>query len=178
MEQAEKDTIQYGGELEAGNAGNRGQVAQYPRLLVPILKMSDELTQVDSLVHSSGDKDWKEAMQILEQPKYDKITFKKTFNAFADNIYYSDGDRANLYLGGGATPKTEQSLAYLLRNEILTNAEDLRAELQYLLQSQENDTTDLYKYSSQAKSAMKDYLDNVSPYEVKKAKDLIASGAL
>jgi hypothetical protein len=101
---------------------------------------------------------------------------KKTFNAFSDNIYYSDPDRANLYLGGGATPKTEQSIAYLLRNEILTNLEALQAELEYLLKNNEVDTEDLYKYSSQANTAMKDYLSNVSPDEIKRAKALIASG--
>jgi len=36
---------------------------------------------------------------------YEVKTFKKTFNRYADNIYYSDPPRrANLYLGGGTTP--------------------------------------------------------------------------
>ena len=55
---------------------------------------------------------------------------------FADNniiMYYSDPDRANLYLGGGAIPKMTQSVrAYLLRTELLTNVVDLKAEVQYL----------------------------------------------
>ena len=138
--------------------------------------MSKELEQVDSLVHGSKD-DWKQAVQIMRQSKYDKIAFKKTFNAFADNIYYSDPDRANLYLGGGATPKTEQSLAYLLRNEILTNIEALQVELDYLLKSNDNELDDLYKYSSQANLAMIQYLSNVSPSELKVAKGLMASSA-
>lgn len=173
-EQAEADDIKYGGELAAGDAGNRGRVDEYPKLLVPILKMSDELKQVDSIVH--GNKDgWAEALKTLQQPKYEKIAFKKTFNSFADNVYYSDPDRANLYLGGGATPKAEQSLAYLLRNEILTNIEALQAELAYLLKENDSDTEDLYKYSSNANSAMADYLKNVSPDEMSKAKELLAS---
>lgn len=134
--------------------------------------MSNELQRVDSLVHGSRE-DWKQANQIVQQSKYDKIAFKKTFNSYADNIYYSDPDRANLYLGGGATPKTEQSLAYLLRNEILTNIEALQAELEYLLKSNENETDDLYKYSSEANSAMAQYLGNVNPNEMKKARDLL-----
>jgi hypothetical protein len=153
-------------------------VEQYPKLLVPILKMDEELRRVDSLVHGTRE-DWREANTIVQQPKYDKIAFKKTFNSFSDNIYYGDPDRANLYLGGGATPKTEQSLAYLLRNEILTNIEALQAELEYLLKESDNsDTEDLYKYSANACTAMKDYLNNVSPYEMKKAKELLAKGLL
>ena len=65
-----------------------------------------------------------------------EVEAKKTFNAFADNIYYSDPDRANAYLGGGAVPKNEQSIAYLLRNDILTNVESLQAEVTYLIKEQ------------------------------------------
>ena len=136
--------------------------------------MSEELQMVDSLVHGSTE-DWAKALKILQQPQYEKIAFKKTFNSFADNIYYGDPDRANLYLGGGTTPKTEQSLAYLLRNDILTNLEALEAELQYLLKEKDTDTGDLIKYSADVNSAMKDYLGNVSPYEMSKAKELLAS---
>merc|ERR1711935_427288 len=111
-----------------------------------------EFNEIRSLVRSGGDsKPSKEAMSkalaILQQPTYHKINFKKTFNRYGDNIYYSDPDRANLYLGGGATPKAEQSIAYLLRNDILSNTEDLRAELEYLIKSDENETEYLYKYA-------------------------------
>jgi hypothetical protein len=61
---------------------------------------------------------WLEARSILSDSKYDKVSFKKIFNAYGDNIYYSDPDRANVYLGGGAMPRSEQSLAYLLRKSI------------------------------------------------------------
>ena len=64
--------------------------------------------------------------EILSHEIFVKIQFKKAFNAFADNIYYSDPDRANLYLGGGAVPQSTQTLAYLLRNDVLTNVEDMR----------------------------------------------------
>lgn len=173
-EQAEADNIRYNGELTPGDAGNKGNIDQYPKLLVPILKISKELKQVEALVHGNRD-DWQQALRIVQQPKYEKVAFKKTFNMYADNIYYNDPDRANLYLGGGATPKTEQSLAYLLRNEILTNVEALQAELQYLLKETDTDTEDLYKYSSSANAAMNDYLKNVSPYEMNKAKEFLTS---
>jgi hypothetical protein len=45
------------------------------------------------------------AYQLLSSNRtiYDTIAFKRIFNAYADNVYYSDPDRANLYLGGGGT---------------------------------------------------------------------------
>ncbi|KAG7359114.1 hypothetical protein IV203_015703 [Nitzschia inconspicua] len=171
-EQAEADNIKYGGELEMGDAGNKGKVGAYPSLLVPILKIDRELVQVKILVHDTDNvKDsWSKALSILQQPTYDKIAFKKTFNKYGDNIYYSDPDRANLYLGGGATPKTEQSLAYLLRNDVLTNIENLRAELEYLLKTGETtETDDLYQYADVATSAMKKYLAIVPPNELAEA---------
>jgi hypothetical protein len=104
-EQAEADNIRYGGELERGDAGNKGQVSAYPKLLVPILRMARELQGVETaLQNQNGDApQYNQLVAILNQPSYDKIAFKRVFNAFADNIYYSDPDRANLYLGGGGT---------------------------------------------------------------------------
>jgi len=208
-EQAEADDIKYGGELTPGDAGNKGRVDQYPKLLVPILKMSDELKSVETLVHGNKDEDWPRALAILQQPQFEKINFKRIFNSFADNVYYSDPDRANAYLGGGAVPKSEQSLLYLLRNEILTNIDGLtvrpallclvfciwfassswlticvpsffhahlisKAELEFLIKN-EDDTEDLFTLSSNANAAMASYLSNVSPLEMNKAKELLAS---
>jgi hypothetical protein len=130
--QAQADNIRYGGELERGDAANKGQVsAYYPQLLVPILKMARD---VDVLVASLSDSsstslpptlplpaasnngvtkdertissprlDDSEMVALLSQSVYETIEFKRIFNAFADNIYYSDPDRANLYLAGGGT---------------------------------------------------------------------------
>jgi hypothetical protein len=181
LEQVEKDNIKYGGELEKGDAGNKGKVDAYPSLLVPILKIDMELNEVRSLVRSGGESNpSKEAMSkalaILQQQTYDKINFKKTFNKYGDNIYYNDPDRANLYLGGGATPKTEQSIRYLLRNDVLTNMENLRAELEYLIKSGENETEDLYSYADICTSAMKKYLAVVPPNELKEAQRVLSSG--
>lgn len=179
LQQAEADDIKYNGELAPGDAANRGRVDEYPKLLVPILKMSEELKTVDTLVHSgsiTSRDDWAKALKILQQSQYDKSAFKKIFNSFADNIYYGDPDRANLYLGGGTTPKSEQSLAYLLRNDILTNLEALQAELEYLIK-ETDDTADLFEYSSFANVAMKKYLGNVSPAEMDKARELLLAAA-
>ncbi|KAL3898331.1 MAG: hypothetical protein SGARI_006703, partial [Bacillariaceae sp.] len=176
-EQAEADNIKYGGELEMGDAGNKGKVGAYPSLLVPILKIDQELGQVKTLVHATDNtkESWAKALEILQQPAYDKIAFKKTFNKYGDNIYYSDPDRANVYLGGGATPKTEQSLAYLLRNDVLTNMENLRAELEYLLKTGiTNETEDLFNYADIAASAMKKYLAIVPPNELSEAQKILS----
>lgn len=100
-EQAEADNLKYGGELERGDAGNRGQTGAYPRLLVPILQMAYELETVNAAVQQRAR--YPDAVAILKEPSYNKIAFKKIFNQFSDNIYYSDPDRANLYLGGGGT---------------------------------------------------------------------------
>jgi hypothetical protein len=183
-EQVDADNIKYGGELERGDAGNKGKVNAYPTLLVPILKIDQELNEIKTLVHS-GDNNSKpskdamsKALTILQSPTYDKITFKKTFNKYGDNIYYSDPDRANMYLGGGATPKNEQSIAYLLRNDILTNMENLRAELEFLIKTteEENESVeDLYTYTDIVTSAMKKYLAQVPPNELKEAQNALAS---
>lgn len=175
LEQAEADNLKYGGELEAGDAGNKGKVSAYPSLLVPILKIEQDLVKVKTLVYEKTPSSWKEALAILQADRFEKLTFKKTFNKYGDNIYYSDPDRANLYLGGGATPKTEQSMAYLLRNDILTNVENLRAELEYLLKSGDSEIEDLFKYTTIVNDAMAKYLTIVPPPELEEARRLLSS---
>jgi hypothetical protein len=182
-EQVDADNIKYGGELDMGDAGYKGKVNAYPTLLVPILVIDQELNEIKTLVHSGDNsKPSKDAMSkaltILQSPTYDKTTFKKTFNKYGDNIYYSDPDRANVYLGGGATPKNEQSIAYLLRNDILTNMENLRAELEFLIKTTEEENEsmeDLYTYADIVTSAMKKYLAQVPPNELKEAQQALAS---
>lgn len=97
----------------------------------------------------------------------------------ADNIYYSDPDRANLYLGGGAVPKNEQSIAYLVRNDVLTNVENLQAEIAYLIKEMKAgnalETEDLYLYSNQCKDGMIKYMELVPPVEIKIAQEMLVS---
>jgi hypothetical protein len=179
-EQAEADNLKYGGELEMGDAGNKGKINAYPSLLMPILIIDHDLNEVKTLVHDVDNnipniESWSKALSILQKSQYDKITFKKTFNKYGDNIYYSDPDRANLYLAGGATPKNEQSLAYLLRNDVLTNVENLRAELEYLIKTGEKETVDLFSYADIATAAMKKYLAIVPPNELNEAQRMLNS---
>jgi hypothetical protein len=159
-----------------GDTGNKGKVEAYPRLLVPILKIDQELREVNSLVHENDRTSaLPMALKILQDGKFEKIAFKKVFNAYSDNIYYSDPDRANAYLGGGATPKNEQSIAYLLRNDVLTNVEALTAEVEYLLKTPEEGPEDLFTYADIASSAMKKYLAIVPPNELEAAQKMLAS---
>ena len=180
MDQAYADDIKYGGELTPGDAGNKGKIDAYPRLLAPIVTIANEIDQVNLLVQDRP-AGWKEARRILAQPKYEKLAFKKIFNAYGDNIYYSDPDRANVYLGGGASPKSEQSMAYLLRNDVLTNVENLQAELDYLMKDStpaDESTEDLLEYAKTIKTAMDKYLSIVPPNELQKAKELLADGTV
>lgn len=131
--QDEADNIKYGGELESGSA-KPGAFEQYVDLLQPILGVKSDLESINQLISGNDQLTTKEEYigmidkvnEILSHEIFVKIQFKKAFNAFADNIYYSDPDRANLYLGGGAVPQSTQTLAYLLRNDVLTNVEDMR----------------------------------------------------
>jgi len=194
--QDEVDNIKYNGELTSGSAGRLdGGMEQYKLLLQPILLVEYNLATIDSLLQNEqrndGSKNDKVRYttllttinDVLSSPILaDKIIFKKSFNAFADNIYYSDPDRANLYLGGGAIPKTTQSVAYLLRNEILTDLEDMKAEVQYLTKEvgkmmmlrnnsiEELDTDELFRLSTAANDGMKKYLDLVPPRELEAAR--------
>ena len=173
-EQDSVDNVKYGGELAPGSPKGR---EAYAKLLVPILGIQQDLDTVNELVRQDDKMAaLSKADAILSKPEFQKITFKKTFNAFADNIYYSDPDRANAYLGGGAVPKNEQSIAYLLRNDILTNVESLQAEVAYLIKEQKKitkgeetgplETEDLYEYAKTASLSMKKYLELVPPAEL------------
>lgn len=171
-EQNEADNIKYGGELERGEAGKLRPV--YSKMLVPILEISAELEIIDRLLSADTSRDALDRVQtIIRQKRYEKIEFKKIFNAYGDNIYYSDPDRANAYLGGGATPKNEQTLAYLQRNEILTNVEDLQAEIAYLLKNRDESPEDAVSLAKNASQAMRRYLEVVPPSELREAKELL-----
>ena len=202
--QDEVDNIKYDGELTSGSAGRLdGGLEQYKQLLQPILLVEYNLVTIDSLLQKHNEQSSNNGRKKDQQENYttlltainnilstpilaDKIIFKKSFNAFADNIYYSDPDRANLYLGGGAIPKTTQSVAYLLRNEILTNLEDMKAEVQYLTKEvgkissndeiaamkdeDQLDMDELFRLSNAANDGMKKYLDLVPPRELEAAR--------
>ena len=178
-EQDEADNIIYKGELASGSNGPAA-FDQYVQLLQPILIVEGDILKLNELFKSGTDLDTLRQMKdVLEQPNLDKKAFKKAFNAFADNIYYVDTDRANAYLGGGATPGSTQSMAYLLRNDVLTSIEDMRAEVGYLIRELEKgekigeggvDALDLEGMLKMAKEGMGRYLDLVPPKELEAAR--------
>jgi hypothetical protein len=181
IEQDEADNIVYGGELSSGSSGPAA-FDQYVQLLQPILGVERDVSKLKELLNKNGadvNSNLKQMQEILNQPNLDKKAFKKAFNAFADNIYYVDTDRANLYLGGGATPGSTQSIAYLLRNDVLTNIEDMRAEVAYLVRELEKggtmgegglDLDDLTEMVKMANEGMRKYLEVVPPKELEAAR--------
>jgi len=62
-------------------------------------------------------------------------------------------------------------MAYLLRNEILTNIEDVRAELEYLIKLIATDPSTL----NRSQFHMSKYLDLVPPQELGAAKTIITA---
>merc|ERR1719253_1780102 len=80
--------------------------------------------------------------------------------------------------GGGAVPKNEQSIAYLVRNDVLTNLENLQAEVTYLRKEKHTggplETEDLYSYSTLVKEGMVKYLELVPPGELRRGKEYLA----
>jgi hypothetical protein len=61
----------------------------------------------------------------------------------------------------------------LLRNEILTNIEDMRAELEYLIKNPDESYTDLNSLAASATTAMQRYLAVVPPNELQQAQELL-----
>ena len=78
-----------------------------------------------------------------------------------------------------ATPKSIQSLAYLLRNEILDNLDNLRAELQYQLQQEskndddKDDDEEVRQLITAAYTAMQKYLEIIPPNEYQSAMEIL-----
>jgi len=75
-----------------------------------------------------------------------------------------------------------QSLAYLYRNEALTNVEYLREELQYMLKESklpdgDRDTSDVRDYARRAKAQLDKYLAIVPPADLAAARALLDGGA-
>jgi hypothetical protein len=67
----------------------------------------------------------------------------------------------------------------LIRNDILTNLENLQAEVSYLIKEKNAgnnlETEDLYLYSDSCNSGMVKYLELVPPTEIKLAKEIFGS---
>jgi len=170
-DQEDVNNIRYSGELAPGSPREN---ESYAKMLVPILQIQEDILTLDHLIHQPNGEGLGDADVILSKPYFQKVRFKKIFNNFGDNIYYSDPDRANIYLGGGAAPQNEQTISYLLRNEILTNVENLQAEVTYLKKEQQLlhslDVEDSYFYIKASKDAFQKYLQSIPPDILSKSK--------
>jgi len=143
LEQTEKDLLMYDSELADPNDKTTNQSVER---LIPLLRLLDLLKGIAEEAEKATNE--KDTGRILEEigkvaeklpakakrKEADLVNVpgvKLVFNTYSDNIFYSDPDRSNMYLKGGATPTNTQSILYLARNEIITKIEDLVAELRF-----------------------------------------------
>ena len=154
--QDEADATQYGGELAPG-----GPPVGLPYLsLVPIVQMQNVLVRSRDIV--TNRKEWPALIKLLSTGAFETIEFKRIFNQFSDNIYYSsDTTEANAYLLGGATPSSSQTQQYLLRNEALKQVSELVDELKFLSTASEAQLQKLTPEEAQGAAAV-EYIDKAS----------------
>lgn len=152
-------------------------------LLVPIIDIEKDIGLVSKLI-TANENDLLKANAILINKKFDTIPFKKTFNRYSDNIYYSDPERANIYLGGGAVPNTQQTTQYLYRNSALTSISDIKEDVVLLLKDNSNkrpineqSLLDCIDDCREASEALSSYLELADPTDVKEARNIVYSSA-
>ena len=151
--------------------------------LVPILAVNadiqfigDSIEKLSTLTSKNDiDQKLKSILDVLNKDVYETKTFKKTFNKYADNIYYSDPREANLYLGGGTTPTSKQTTQYLLRNDLLTSIGNIKGDI--LAMQKEGITGDMVLEDSlddvkEAQGSMKQYLAMADKEDIDVAKKL------
>ena len=102
-------------------------------LLLPIVELEGEFDSMKDLFDKSKeDTTIPTIKSILLQEKYSTVNLKKMFNRYSDNIYYTDPNRANIYLAGGALPDSMQTQRYLLRNDVITFMGNVREDFEQL----------------------------------------------
>jgi len=154
LEQEEADNIRYDGELAGATPPTQPVL-----LLIPIARIEAQLRECRA---AATDIDGWEALRArLKAPPFSKKEFKRTFNAFADNIYYTpESERANAYLGGGASPSTQQTTQYMLRNEVLGKVEIAAQELDYLIGLRDKGQTPREALLGEELEDLKGFLDD------------------
>lgn len=159
------------GELADPNA------KQTAARLADVLKLEDALRAVGADL--DGPDGWRRAKATLATPAFATKAFKRAFNGYSDNVYYSrsDPDRANLYLLGGAPPSTAQTIAYLYRNDALDNVDRLRGEVDYLLESDgEGGPVDARAFYAAAAKAFDEYFKLCDPADRSAARAIAGPG--
>ena len=150
-------------------------------LLVPIIDIEKDIQSVSQLITADASS-LSRANVILTNKKFDTAPFKKTFNRYSDNIYYSDPERANIYLGGGAVPNTQQTTQYLFRNSALTAIGDIKEDVLLLLDDFKKNrdidpqaVADAVDDCREALEALTSYLELADPVDVKEARSIVYS---
>ena len=148
-------------------------------LLVPIVDILKDIESVSKLI-SANEADLARANDILTNKKFDTAPFKKAFNRYSDNIYYSDPERANIYLAGGAVPNTQQTTQYLFRNSALTSIGDVKEDVKLLLDDVKKKkaidpqtVADAIDDCREALEAMVSYFELADPADVKEARSIV-----
>lgn len=116
--------------------------------MIPIIKLSETINEVYNLLSGCGTEasaldesayaetiaKLKAAGQLIAKEKgYDAKSLKALFNRYSDNIFYTDKSEANLYLQGGTSPGSQQTTAYLFRNQIITSIENVQDDINAMI---------------------------------------------
>ena len=155
-------------------------------LFVPIQRISNDLNNCRDLlcelrskaISDGGVEQSLLAMKsTLESSEYQDIYFKKIFNRYSDNIFYSNSDQANLYLGGGSLPNSRQTQQYMLRNDILTGVQNTREDIQELIEKGVNaqSLADAIDDIDASISSLEEYIGLCDPQDVELAKKILQS---
>ena len=168
------DDISYGGELAPGGPPS----AKPELLLAAIVQMEATLKKLAPMLADQSK--WDAARLTVSTGPFAPLEFKRVFNAYSDNIYYSAGSQeANAYLLGGATPSTSQTTQYLLRNEALKWIGELADELQYQqgLPLEKRETEVMDEYLEKCLKCFREYLALADPKELKFAREAVYSAS-
>ena len=166
------DDISYGGELAPGGPPS----AKPELLLAAIVQMEATLKKLAPMLADQSK--WDAARLTVSTGPFAPLEFKRIFNAYSDNIYYTtESSEANAYLLGGASPSSRQTTQYLLRNEALRQLGELRDELKYQqgLPVAERETEVAFEALAACVKAFDDYLKLAPPDELQLA-TIAASG--
>jgi hypothetical protein len=156
-------------------------------LFTPILKISNTIEDCKHSLeriwtHSDDEVKAQSILRCINDQlagsEFDAINFKKAFNRYADNIFYSDPSQANLYLGGGALPGSRQTQQYLLRNDILTYIQNAKEDMESTLSQKPlsmQDVEDLKDDLDKALESLQEYFNLANPEDVDLGKKIIAS---
>lgn len=173
IEQENADNTLYGGEL-----AQIGSTVPKALALVPIITVRTQIEALGAAVAQEGGAAGVlvKADGLFRSPEYKTKQLKKEFNAYSDNIYYTaDSGRANANLLGGTAPSNDQTVMYMLRNDLLTNVDNARDEVAYLLrEGAPYDVADLQDYLKACTRGLDAYLNAADPDDVSEARRIVA----